>query len=161
MSSVFDPTPLHAPAAPDSPAPAKSHDEHGHGLAHISPWQTLVKIWVILMVLTILTVMATWVNLGALNIFIALGIAVIKAVLVVMYFMHLKYDKPFNTYIFTFCLAFVAFFLGMLMLDTKEYAPEIEKRRLDEEKPKAVYTPPPAPLPTTTEVKTPDKKPGH
>jgi cytochrome c oxidase subunit 4 len=142
MSSVSDPTPLHTV---DAPA-AASHDgqEHHEGLAHISPWQTLVWVWVVLMALTILTVMATWVNLGTFNILIALGIAVIKGTLVVMYFMHLKFDRAFNVYVFTFCLAFAAFFIGMLMLDTKHYATTVEKRRLDEEKVKAVYTPPPA-----------------
>ena len=142
MSSITDPTPLHAsqtPAAADHGHNAHDHDDgkvHGdhspHGLGHISPWQTLVKIWVVLMALTILTVMATWVNLGTLNIWIAMGIAVIKGSLVVLYFMHLKYDKPFIGYIFTFSLAFVAFFLAMVVLDSKSYQPQIEQRRLDD-----------------------------
>ncbi len=141
MSSVTDPTPLHAaePAAPTH----DPHEDHGHGLAHISPWQTLVKVWVALMALTILTVMATWVQLGTLNIWIAMIIAVIKATLVVMYFMHLKYDKSFNTYVFTFSLAFVAFFLGMVMLDSKQYAPDVEKRRLADPENKAKTVLPP------------------
>jgi cytochrome c oxidase subunit 4 len=143
MSSITDPTPLHAQANPP-PEPVAAHGDHEeHGLAHISPWQTLVKVWAALMVLTILTVMATWVDLGAINIFIALGIAVVKATLVVMYFMHMKYDKPFNCYIFMFSFAFVAFFLGMAMLDSKQYSPTIERRRLDTEK--AKFEPPPPP----------------
>src|SRR3954451_15449262 len=111
MSSVTDPTPLH----PAQTAAMTEHgkDDHGHhGLAHISPWQTLVKVWAVLMILTVLTVMATWVDLGVLNIWIALAIAVVKASLVVIYFMHLKYDSPFNAYVFCFSLAFVAVFLG-------------------------------------------------
>jgi cytochrome c oxidase subunit 4 len=131
MSSINEPTPLHVQDQPTAPYEgAGEHEEHG--LAHITPWQTLVKVWVALMILTILTVMATWVDWGSVNIFIALGIAVIKATLVVMYFMHLKYDRPFNSFIFLFSFAFVAFFLGMAMLDTKHYAPMIERRRLDE-----------------------------
>jgi cytochrome c oxidase subunit 4 len=132
MSSVSDPTPLHAAQAPAEPA-AAGHGHGGHhGLAHISPWQTLVKVWVVLMLLTILTVMATWVDLGTLNIWIAMGIAVAKASLVVLYFMHLKYDSPFNGYIFTFSLAFVAVFLGFVILDSKSYRHTVEKRYLDE-----------------------------
>jgi len=132
MSSVSDPTPLHAAQAP---APAakeeQGHDEH-HGLAHVSPWQTLVTVWVALMALTMLTVMATWVDLGTLNIWIALGIAVTKASLVVLYFMHLKYDSPFNGYIFCFSLAFVGVFLGFVMIDSKAYHRTVEMRVLDE-----------------------------
>lgn len=133
MSSITDPTPLHAGVA--TKPTDHGHDDHAHahhGLAHISPWQTLVKVWAALMVLTILTVMATWVNLGSLNIWIAMGIAFVKAALVVLYFMHLRYEKPFLAYIFTFTLAFVAFFLAMVMLDSKSYSPSVEMRRLDE-----------------------------
>jgi cytochrome c oxidase subunit IV len=134
MSSVSDPTPLHAS---ETPAAAHGHAEHGHGghehgLAHITPWQTLVVIWAILMALTILTVMATWVDLGTLNIWIALGIAVIKGTLVVLYFMHLKYDRPFNGYVFAFAFAFVAVFLGFIIIDTRSYHHTVEKRYLDE-----------------------------
>lgn len=130
MSSITDPTPLHTVEV--SHGAAAGHDGHGHhGLGHVSPWQTLVKVWVALMVLTILTVMATWVNLGSLNIWIAMGVAFVKAALVVLFFMHLKYEKPFLAYIFTFTLAFVAFFLAMVMLDSKAYNPDVEMRRLD------------------------------
>ena len=130
MSSVTDPTPLHAAQTPA--APGTGHDEHEHhGLAHISPWQTLVWVFFALMGLTILTVMATWVDLGSLNIWIALGIAVINGTLVVLYFMHLKYDQPFNGYVFAFAFAFVAVFLGFVIIDTKAYHPTIERRHLD------------------------------
>jgi cytochrome c oxidase subunit 4 len=161
MSSINEPTPLHVQDQPAA-SPAESGEHQEHGLAHISPWQTLVKVWVVLMVLTILTVMATWVDLGSINIFIALGIAAIKATLVVLYFMHLKYDRPFNGFIFLFSFAFVAFFLGMAMLDTKHYAPMIEKRRLDEVKGSVEYTPPPtepAPGSPAPATKTPEAAP--
>ncbi|MBL8821568.1 MAG: cytochrome C oxidase subunit IV family protein [Planctomycetia bacterium] len=130
MSSITDPTPLHTH---EDTTHHEGDGEHcPHGLGHISPWQTLVKVWAALMALTILTVMATWVNLGSLNIWIAMAIAVVKGALVVLYFMHMKYDRPFIAYIFTFSLAFVAFFLGMVMLDSKSYQPAVEIRRLDE-----------------------------
>jgi cytochrome c oxidase subunit IV len=135
MSSVTDPTPLHTP---DNPAEHGHDASHGHGehgaypWVHITPWQTLVKVFAALMALTILTVAATWVDLGTANIWIAMIIAVIKGTLVVLYFMHLKHNKPFIGYVFTFSLAFVAFFLAMVMLDSKSYQPEVEQRRLDD-----------------------------
>jgi cytochrome c oxidase subunit 4 len=167
MSSITDPTPLHAsqsPAPADHGHDAADHDDgkvHGdhspYGLGHISSWQTLVKVWVALMVLTILTVMATWVNLGTVNIWIAMIIAVIKASLVVVYFMHMKHNKAFLMYVFSFSLAFVAFFLAMVMLDSKSYQPDIEKRRLDEIQ---VNSPPPEAAPATTTPTAP-AKPAH
>jgi cytochrome c oxidase subunit 4 len=146
MSSVNDPTPLHASVTESH---ADHGDDHGYytdwqhvdmrhathspyGLGHISSWQTLVKVWVALMLLTLITVMAVLVNLGTLNIWIAMAIAVAKATLVVLYFMHMIYNKPFLAYILTFSLAFVAFFLAMVVLDTKSYSPEVERRILDD-----------------------------
>ena len=52
-----------------------------------------VFIGLCLMVLTALTVGAAFINLGALNPVIALGIATLKAVLVVLFFMHAKYTS--------------------------------------------------------------------
>lgn len=131
MSSVTDPTPLHSTEAPTDHS--HGHGEHGaYPWIHITPLPTLIKVWVALMVLTILTVAATWVDLGSANIWIAMGIACIKGSLVVLYFMHLKENKPFIGYVFTFSLAFVAFFLAMVMLDSKEYHPSVDQRRLDD-----------------------------
>ncbi|HMP17223.1 MAG TPA: cytochrome C oxidase subunit IV family protein, partial [Gemmatales bacterium] len=139
MSSVNDPTPLHAPEKPASDHHGSGHGNHaGHGehgafpWVHITPWQTLVKVWLALMALTYLTVAATWVDLGTANIWVAMIIAVIKGSLVVLYFMHLKHNKPFIGYVFTFSLAFVAFFLAMVMMDSKGYQPDVEQRRLDD-----------------------------
>lgn len=142
MSSVTDPTPLHA-----TEKAADAHAGHGHGehWVHISDWQTLVKVWVALMVLTFLTVAATWVNLGTANIWIAMGVAVAKATLVVLYFMHMKYNKPFLAYVFTFSLAFVAFFLAMVMLDSKHYQDAVDQRRLDDPDQTVVKPMPPMP----------------
>ena len=46
-------------------------------------------VWIALMIGTWLTVSATYVDLGALNIWIGLAIATGKAVLVALYYMHL------------------------------------------------------------------------
>jgi len=52
----------------------------------------------------------------------------VKAALVALYFMHLRYDSPFNTLLLVSALAFVTLFLGLTMLDTKEYQPEVINR---------------------------------
>jgi cytochrome c oxidase subunit IV len=60
--------------------------------AHILPKRVYYTIFAILMFCTYLTVQIAFVDLGALNTIAALGIAVFKATLVVLFFMHAKYS---------------------------------------------------------------------
>jgi cytochrome c oxidase subunit 4 len=64
--------------------------EHEHA-EHIVPPGIYATIILSLVALTLLTVGAAFVNLGRLNIAVALGIATLKATLVVLFFMHAKY----------------------------------------------------------------------
>lgn len=59
---------------------------------HIVPRRTYYLIFAVLMVCTAITVGVAFIDLGPLNIVAALGIAVLKATLVVLYFMHVKYS---------------------------------------------------------------------
>jgi cytochrome c oxidase subunit 4 len=47
-----------------------------------------------LAVLLVVTVAASYVNLGPFNVVVAIGIATAKAVLIVLYFMHVRYSPP-------------------------------------------------------------------
>ncbi len=101
-------------------------DEHEeHGLAHVMPVRILVGVFLALVLLTVLTVVATFFPTGSLEIWISLGIATIKASLVAAYFMHLRYDNPLNAVLFAFGLLFVALFVGFLLLDTQQYQPDL------------------------------------
>jgi cytochrome c oxidase subunit 4 len=61
---------------------------------HILPFRTYVIVWISLMALMVLTVYLSTVPMGhAMNTAVALFIASIKAVLVLMFFMHLKYES--------------------------------------------------------------------
>jgi cytochrome c oxidase subunit 4 len=62
--------------------------------AHVLPVRLYVAVFAALMVLTAVTVAAAFVDLGFLNTFVALTIAVTKATLVVLYFMHVRYSTP-------------------------------------------------------------------
>lgn len=95
------------------------HDHDGH---HVTPWQLLVGILFVLLSLTFLTVASaqfeTWlIALGVhishfWNVIIAMVIALAKATLVCMFFMHLKHDNPLNTMILlTTLFVFMLFFL--------------------------------------------------
>jgi cytochrome c oxidase subunit 4 len=60
---------------------------------HILPKRTYYAIYAILMVCTYLTWQVAYFDLGAFNTVAALGIAVFKATLVILFFMHVR-DSP-------------------------------------------------------------------
>ena len=103
------------------------HDsaDHGSHLSHVMSPQMLLGVFGWLLLLTALTVGLAQVPLGAWEIWISLGIATVKAGLVALYFMHLRYDAPLNGAIFVFSLVFVALFLGFTLMDANEYFPDV------------------------------------
>ena len=96
---------------------------------HVLSAGVLIGVFALLIALTAATVAVTWIDLGRCNLAVALGIATVKASLVALYFMHLRYDSPFNALIFVAALAFVALFLILVLLDAKAYEPDIERYR--------------------------------
>ena len=94
-----------------------AHDAHsGH---HVTPIKTLVIVFLTLVGLTILTVItAQKVDIGVLNLPLALLIAGTKAMLVVTIFMALKYDSPINSLILAVGVIFVTIFLVFTLFDT-------------------------------------------
>lgn len=67
--------------------------DHAH---HIIPLDIYIKVISILFFLTGITVLAAQFDFGQLNTVIAFAIATVKAVLVLAFFMHLKYDDMMN-----------------------------------------------------------------
>jgi cytochrome c oxidase subunit IV len=92
---------------------------------HVMPMRVLLAVWIALLVLTVVTVAATRVNLGNFNLWIAMAIATVKAGLVVLYFMHMRYDRPFNAMVFISALLLVALFISIALIDTGAYQPEL------------------------------------
>ncbi len=103
------------------------HDEPGGGDLHPHPvpFVMLAGVFVALLVLTVVTVAATRIDLGALNIWVALGIAALKGVLVAEVFMHLRWDRPFHRVALISAVVFVALFIGIAMLDKVTYLPDL------------------------------------
>ncbi len=95
----------------------------GKHVPHVVPLWLLVGVLTILLVLTWATVAVTSFDFGNLNLIVAMVIAVVKAALVVMFFMHLVWDRPFNAVIFVSALAFVGLFVILALLDTGQYQP--------------------------------------
>lgn len=89
-------------------------DAHGEG-AHASVgfyWM----IGIILAVLTGLEVAAYYMELGAFEVPLLLGLSVAKFVLVVMFFMHLKFDSKVFTWVFMAGMILAVFMVSALML---------------------------------------------
>ncbi|MBN2328318.1 MAG: cytochrome C oxidase subunit IV family protein [Candidatus Omnitrophica bacterium] len=95
------------------------------GVGHVMPLWILLAVWGALIVFTYLTVAATYVDLGSFNLIIAMAIAAVKASLVILFFMHLLYDHPFNAIVFISALFFVAIFVIMALMDTAQYQPDL------------------------------------
>ncbi len=95
--------------------------DHENTFVHIASVKLLVGVWIALMFGTWLTVSASNVDLGPLNIWIGLGIATGKAALVALYYMHLRWDKPFNAFVFLAAFFFLFLFIGFAMMDTAHY----------------------------------------
>jgi cytochrome c oxidase subunit 4 len=70
---------------------AAHHEAHG-AHPHIVPVSTYLLVFGALMVLTGITVFVATIDFGELNTIVALGIAITKATLVVLFFMHVKYS---------------------------------------------------------------------
>ena len=62
-------------------------------MAHIAPKSMYYTIFGMLMSLTALTVFAAFHHLGVFNFPVAIGIAITKATLVILFFMHAKYSS--------------------------------------------------------------------
>jgi cytochrome c oxidase subunit IV len=103
-------------------AQGEAQGHHAH-VGHIVDFKYLAGTFLALMFLTVVTVAVSVVDLGPLNLWVALGVAGLKASLVAVFFMHLKWDRPLNAVIFISSLLFVTLFIGFALTDTEEYQP--------------------------------------
>jgi cytochrome c oxidase subunit IV len=81
---------------------------------HVSPKSTYYAVFGALMILTAITVGVAFIHLGTLNFPVALGIAIFKATLVILFFMHVKYSSRLTKMI----VGMAFFFLAVLLLLT-------------------------------------------
>ena len=90
-----------------------SHSQH-----HVVPLSVYLLIFFALMVGTALTVGAAYVELGWLNTPVALLIAIVKATLVVLFFMHVRYNTPL---MWMFAAGGFFFLVILLVLTLQDY----------------------------------------
>ena len=69
-------------------------DQHVTDGHHVMPVKIYVAVVSCLFVFTCITVLAAFVDLGSINTPLAMAIAIFKATLVVLFFMHVRYNTP-------------------------------------------------------------------
>ncbi|MDG2265322.1 MAG: cytochrome C oxidase subunit IV family protein [Candidatus Marinamargulisbacteria bacterium] len=85
---------------------------------HIVPVKALIGTFAALLALTAITVLVTFIDLGpGLNLALALGIAGIKATLVLSVFMALRWDSGYNVLIVLSSFLFIALFAVFIIAD--------------------------------------------
>jgi cytochrome c oxidase subunit 4 len=86
-------------------------------------------IFIALLVLTALTTGVAFIDLGAeLNTVVALAIAVCKALLVILFFMHVKYSTGLTKLVIVAGFFFLAILVAMTLADelTRDWSPQAE-----------------------------------
>jgi cytochrome c oxidase subunit 4 len=85
--------------------------------SHVVSLKIYVSIFVALLVMTALTIQVAFIDLGALNIYVAMTIAVIKATLVVLFFMHLRYSSSLTKLFFASGLVWLVILISLTVSD--------------------------------------------
>lgn len=86
--------------------------------AHRIPYNTYITVWLSLIVLTLVTVTVAGLHLGALSLWVAIGIACAKGTFVVLYFMHLRFEDRVLVTMFFVALGTIVIILILTFSDT-------------------------------------------
>ena len=90
-----------------------SHNEE----VHLVPYRVYVLVWLALVALTCVTVGVHYTDLAHMAIITAVIIAVVKTTLVVLYFMHIRYDQPVFTVMLLAAIVTYAIFIILTFTD--------------------------------------------
>jgi cytochrome c oxidase subunit 4 len=88
-----------------------------HPRGHVVSWKVYVAVFAALCALTGLTVLVTGFDFGPLNLLVALGVAVTKASLVVLYFMHARYSPRLTGVVIASSIAFFVILVFLILTD--------------------------------------------
>lgn len=88
-----------------------------HSESHIVPYKTYLYILAALIGLTVISVAVTHIEFGKLTIFVALLLASIKSSLVLIYFMHLKFDSKIIQIVVPLIFLLIGLVLVVTFLD--------------------------------------------
>ncbi len=84
---------------------------------HIVPDRTQFNVFVALIILTAITVTASIEYPGQIGIGVAMVVTPLKAILILMYFMHLKFEKPVFVIMFLMAVLMLAVMMGLTVVD--------------------------------------------
>ena len=85
---------------------------------HVVSWKVYLAVFLALCVLTVVTVAVAGYDFGPLNLIVALGVAITKASLVVLYFMHARYSPKLTGVVIA---SSIAFFVILVFLTLTDY----------------------------------------
>ena len=97
-----------------------AHADHGElqmGHHHVSSAAQFLNVLIALLFLTFITVFVAQFDFGGANMLIAMAIASVKASLVIMFFMHLKYDTAINKIMFLSSFLFLSLLFIFTLAD--------------------------------------------
>ena len=93
------------------------------GLGHILPLQVYLRTLGMLLGLTVLTVIVSRFDFGSFNVIVALIVASIKALLVALFFMHLKFENRVILLFALYPVILLFLFVGSNVLDVVDRKP--------------------------------------
>ncbi len=91
--------------------------EHAEQHAHVVPYRTFVRVWLLLIFLTAALVATSKLWHEALSVWAMLIITPVKAGLVLFFFMHLKYEKPYLRALVFLTIGLLTLVIGILFFD--------------------------------------------
>jgi len=80
-------------------------------------WKVYLAVFAALCALTVITVEVTGHDFGPFNLVVALAVAVTKATLVVLYFMHARYSPKLTGIVIASSLAFLVILVFLILTD--------------------------------------------
>jgi cytochrome c oxidase subunit 4 len=88
-----------------------------HQHEHIESARNYILVFLGLIVLTVLTTAVAFVDLGAFNVVVALGIATCKMLLVALFFMHVKHSSALTKLVIMGALLWLAIMIAFTLAD--------------------------------------------
>jgi len=88
-----------------------------HQHEHIASARNYILVFLGLIVMTVLTTAVAFVDLGAFNVVVALGIATCKMLLVALFFMHVKDSSALTKLVIVGALLWLAIMIGFTLAD--------------------------------------------
>ena len=87
------------------------------GSDHVVPVRVYVAVFAALLILTAITTAVAFRDLGPFNNVVALGIAVLKATLVILFFMHVKYSTRLTAIVVAASICWLVILFALTLAD--------------------------------------------